>query len=182
MRPVESFVGQPVRSLQTMLRVIGSDDNIQEMPVPDGIYGEQTKRAVSQFQRNRGIPVTGIVDLNTWERILAEYQPALVRTAPAEPLQLILNPGAVFRLGDESLYLYIIQSILLAFSEVYSSVSAPSLNGILDDITAQSVASFQYLNNLPQTGDVDKVTWQYLAKHYPMAVNHTESLNRQDTI
>lgn len=179
MRPVESFIGQPVRSLQTMLRVIGNDDNIQQTPVPDGIYGEQTKQAVNQFQRNRGIPVTGIVDQNTWERIVAEYQLALVRTLPAEPLQIILNPGAVLRLGDESLNLYIIQSILLALSKVYGSVSAPSMTGILDEITAQSIASFQFLSNLPQTGEVDKLTWKYLAKIYPLAVNQMESENRQ---
>ena len=51
MRPPESFVVQPVRSLQTMLRVISG--RYTELPtiIPDGIYGPQTMTAVTAFQR-----------------------------------------------------------------------------------------------------------------------------------
>ena len=42
MRPNESFVGQPVRSLQTMLRVIAELDENQPSVVPDSIYGPNT--------------------------------------------------------------------------------------------------------------------------------------------
>jgi len=54
MRPGESFVGQNVRSLQTMLRVIAQTEDAQPSLIPDGIYGPQTVSAVSAFQRNRG--------------------------------------------------------------------------------------------------------------------------------
>ena len=56
MRPAESFIAQPVRSLQTMLRVIAQEDNRQPSVIPDGIYGNQTTAAIAAFQRNRGIP------------------------------------------------------------------------------------------------------------------------------
>ena len=79
MRPPESFVGQPIRSLQTMLRVIAEDDKGYITVVPDGIYGSTTMQAVSSFQRQHGLPVTGITDQATWETIEAENQPALVR-------------------------------------------------------------------------------------------------------
>ena len=72
MRPNESFVGQPVRSLQTMLRVIGQDSGQEITLIPDGFYGNNTRDAVSEFQRNRGIPTTGVADENTWQRIVAE--------------------------------------------------------------------------------------------------------------
>ena len=58
MRPAESFVRQPVRSLQTMLRVLAEDDDELLTLVPDGIYGPQTRQAVTAFQRKYGIPVT----------------------------------------------------------------------------------------------------------------------------
>lgn len=58
MRPLSSFVGQPIRSLQTMLRVIAEDDPSHLRIVPDGIYGPETTAAVSTFQRNHGLPVT----------------------------------------------------------------------------------------------------------------------------
>ena len=47
MRPPESFIEQPVRSLQTMLRVIAEDDDRFPTVVPDGIYGPTTMQAVS---------------------------------------------------------------------------------------------------------------------------------------
>ena len=50
MRPGESFVSQPVRSLQTMLRVLAEDDEELLALIPDGIYGSQTRQAVSAFQ------------------------------------------------------------------------------------------------------------------------------------
>ena len=51
MRPKESFVGQPIRSLQTMLRVLAEDDRTLPTVVPDGIYGPETITAISAFQR-----------------------------------------------------------------------------------------------------------------------------------
>ena len=78
MRPPESFVGQPIRSLQTMLRVIAENDPTHVRLVPDGIYGPETTRAVSVFQRNHGLPVTGVTNQATWEAVVAVYEPALV--------------------------------------------------------------------------------------------------------
>ena len=179
MRPNESFVAQPVRSLQTMLRVLSEDDDSLLSLIPDGIYGNQTHQAVSQFQRKYGIAVTGMVDQPTWERIVAEYRPALVRLGPAEPLQLILNPNQVIRKGQSHPYLFLIQGMLVALSDAYGSITAPPLTGILDAPTADALESFQYLNALPQTGEVDKITWKHLALHYPLAVNHLLSENRR---
>ena len=73
MRPSESFVGQPIRSLQTMLRVISEYNGSVPTLIPDGIYGNETRDAVIAFQRNNGLPVTGITDQQTWEKISAQY-------------------------------------------------------------------------------------------------------------
>lgn len=178
MRPPESFIGQPVRSLQTMLRVIGEDDGQDRTVIPDGFYGNQTQDAVSQFQRNRGLPSTGVADENTWQRIVAEYPDALTRIGPAEPLQLILNPGQIIRIGEFHPYIFLIQAMLTALEEAYSSIPAPPITGVLDMPTADSISTFQQLSQLPQTGEVDKVTWKHLALHYPLSVNRNYSHNR----
>ena len=47
MRPAESFVSQPVRSLQTMLRTLAEHDSRYETVVPDGVYSSQTMSAVA---------------------------------------------------------------------------------------------------------------------------------------
>lgn len=171
MRPNESFVSQPVRSLQTMLRVLGEDDPGLKNLIPDGFYGDQTRNAVYHFQRSRGIPPTGVVDQNTWDRIVAEYDPALTRLAPAEPLQIILEPGQVIHKGEESTYLYVIQAVLLTLAENYESIQSPEVTGILDAPTSDAIAAFQYLSGLPQTGELDKVTWKHMARHYTLAAN-----------
>ena len=171
MRPAESFVGQPIRSLQTMLRVIAEDDPSHIRIIPDGIYGPETMSAVSLFQRKHGLQVTGITDQPTWEAIVAAYEPALIRIDEAQSVDIILNPGQVIRRGERHPHVHLIQGMLAVLSDVYDSVSRPSFTGILDGPTSQSLSSFQYLNGLPMTGELDKYTWKHLALHYPLAAN-----------
>ena len=75
MRPDESFVSQPIRSLQTMLRVLAEHDDRFQTVVPDGVYSPQTRNAVAQFQRIHGLPITGVTDQTTWEEIVRRYEP-----------------------------------------------------------------------------------------------------------
>lgn len=171
MRPTESFVGQPIRSLQTMLRVIAEDDPTHITLVPDGIYGPETVRAVSVFQRKHGLSVTGITDMETWEKIVSEYEPALVRVDEAEALHIILNPGQVVRKGESHPHIYLVQAILAVLAQVYDSIPLPGMTGTLDEATADSLAAFQFLSGLPATGHLDKNTWKHLARQYPLASN-----------
>ena len=171
MRPGESFVGQPIRSLQTMLRVIAEQDPSHETLVPDGIYGPATVSAVAVFQRKHGLPVTGITDQNTWDAIHASYEPALIAISEAEPLNIILNANQVIRRGERHPHLYLVQGMLMLLADVYESIGRPSMSGILDEMTADSLASFQSLNGLPMTGQLDKRTWKHLVLHYTLAAN-----------
>lgn len=171
MRPDESFIQQPVRALQTMLRVLSERDRNHPTVVPDGIYGQTTTNAVAAFQQMHGLPVTGITDQDTWDKIVAEYDIALIHVDEAEPIELILNPNEILRRGDESPYLYVVQALLIVLSETYASIPRPQSTGILDDRTADSLAYFQELNRLPMTGELDKVTWKHLAHHFPLAAN-----------
>ena len=171
MRPPESFVGQPIRSLQTMLRVIAEDDSRHTTVIPDGIYGPETMTAVSNFQRIHGLPVTGITDQPTWETIVAVYEPAQIRSGEAQALEIILSPGQVIRKGERNPNVALVQSMLIVLSERYQSISPPNVTGILDDITQDALASFQALSKLPMTGNLDKVTWKHLALQYPLAAN-----------
>lgn len=171
MRPPESFIGQPIRSLQTMLRVIAEDDPSHVRIVPDGIYGPETMAAVSTFQRMHGLPVTGVTDQTTWETIVAVYNPALIRIDAAQPLDIILNPGQVIRKGERNPHIYLVQGMLMVLSEVYKSIGTPSQTGILDEPTADSISSFQALSGLPMTGNLDKHTWKHLVLQYPLAAN-----------
>ncbi len=155
MRPPESFIEQPVRSLQTMLRVLAEDDRRLPTVVPDGIYGPNTMNAVAAFQRRAGIPVTGIADQFTWEQIVAAYEPALISVNKAESIEIVMDPGQVFKLGDSSPYLYLLQSMLTQLSLDHPGIPMPTHIGTIDESTAAALAGFQALANLPVTGELD---------------------------
>lgn len=173
MRPGESFIEQPVRSLQTMLRVIAEDDPRIPTVVPDGIYGPSTMNSVTAFQRIYSLPLTGITDQTTWDKIVEIYEPALVRIDKAEPIEIIMNPGEIFRIGDSNAYIYLLQSILIQLANDNPSISPPDHTGVFDDPTSEALAAFQFLAGLQPTGELDKNTWKYLAKHF------TSSASRQ---
>ena len=177
MRPNESFVGQSVRSLQTMLRVIAENDELQPSVIPDGIYGPQTATAVSTFQRRNGLPITGVADQDTWEQIVSSYEPALVAVGPVQPIEIILEPGQIIRQGDSNPNIYLVQAILTVLSKTYGSITAPEVTGILDIPTSNALSEFQVLALLPSTGELDRETWRHLALHYPMATIVTNQKN-----
>ena len=171
MRPPESFIGQPIRSLQTMLRVIAENDPSHKTLVPDGIYGPETVRAVSIFQKKHGLPVTGVTDQATWEAVVAVYEPALIEQDEAYPLYIILNPGQVIRKGERSPHIYLVQAMLAVLDDAYASVGTPGMNGLLDEATSDALAAFQALSGLPMTGNLDKHTWKHLVIQYVLAAN-----------
>ena len=177
MKPGESFVRQPVRSLQTMLRVLAEDDSSLPTVVPDGIYGPTTMQAVSTFQRKYGLPVTGAVNQQTWEHIINAYEPALVRVDVAEPIEIILEPGQVFRRGDSSPYIYLLQAMLTQLSNDHPTIERPGFSGVIDSDTAVSIMGFQKLAGLTETGEFDKITWKHLVLQYTLNANH-DSRNR----
>ncbi len=176
MRPPESFIEQPIRSLQTMLRAIAEDDMTLPTVIPDGIYGQQTISAVNAFQRRNGIPSTGVTDQATWEAIVEAYEEALIRIHRAAPIEIIMDPGQVYQLGDSSPYLYLLQSMLLYLSLQLPGLNAPSHNGVLDSPTAEALAAFQLLAGLPPTGELDKKTWKYLVNQFTLAANREEGM------
>ena len=177
MRPGESFVGQPVRSLQTMLRVIAEDDPSLPTVIPDGIYGPSTMIAVTAFQRREGIPVTGITDEYTWDQVVAAYEPALIRVGKAEPIEILLEPGQIIVFGESNPYVFLLQGMLAQLSKDHDTILAPSFSGILDNETAASLRGFQNLAGLSPTGTLDKISWKHLVRQFTLnALQHSQSV------
>ena len=58
----EDYINRPVRSLQTMLRVLSTIFPALLNVNPDGIYGEGTKRAVLAFKKEKGLRYDESVD------------------------------------------------------------------------------------------------------------------------
>lgn len=172
MRPNESFIEQPVRSLQTMLRILAQDDPKYVAVVPDGIYGPATTQAVAAFQRQNELSATGAADQNTWDAIVAEYEAALVRVGKAEPIEILLEPGQILRHSDNGPYVYLLQSILIYLSQDHVAIRTPVHTGIFDDETRSALRDFQKITDLPETGELDRLTWKYLVRHFTANAHH----------
>ena len=181
MRPSESFLNQPIRDLQTMLRVLAKHRGDPAALIPDGIYGETTMQAVSDFQKLHGLPPTGAADNETWKAILKAYQPARTDLIPAQPLYIQLNAGEVIGSGQENPNIYLIQAMLEVLSQAYQSVSSPGFSGILDEKTEKSIVSFQILCRLEPDGKLNKITWKNLVLQYPLAAGFSRPLREESS-
>ncbi len=176
MKPEESFVGQPIRSLQTMLRTIAQVTPARFVPEADGVYAQRTADAVAEFQRRNGLNPTGVTDQNTWDRIVREYEPARVETEKAQPVQITLNPGQEIGPGEEHHILYLVQTMLMTLGLLLEGFPAVEHTGILDPETERAILAFQLQSGLRPTGKIDKQTWKALALQYALV---SDELSRQ---
>ncbi len=65
--------GEKVRQVQEQLDQIATVYSNIPRITADGIYGERTKEAVTEFQRTFDLPATGIIDFRTWYKISQIY-------------------------------------------------------------------------------------------------------------
>lgn len=161
------YRGQGAADLQYFLRFIGTFNPAVETPVIDGIFGPATEQAVISFQREYGLPRTGVVDLQTWEAIYSVYQ-GLIQSLPAgyfsdstEPY-----PGFPVRLGSRGEEVRRIQNYLNVISEAYPQIPKLEADGIFGPATQAAVLAFQSLFGLTPDGTVALLTYNRIAELY----------------
>lgn len=164
-----TFLGRPVRCLQTMLRTISR--MLPQIPtvIPDGIYGEATMRAVTALQRYAHLPATGVVDQATWDEIVAMFYDACEHIMAPQPLEITMQPGQRIEPGEENLHMYLIEAMFKALSHIYCNVPEVEINGKNDGSCEGAIKWLQGLSELPQTGCMDRRTWRYLTGLYRLA-------------
>ena len=169
MRSQEAYLGNSVLSLQTMLRQI-SDFDIGILPVvPDGFFGASTHASVRSFQEANGLPVTGEVNGRTWDALVSAWEILLPeRMQPrTEPLWF---PGQSVQPGERNIHLYLVQAMLLALAQYYPELSPPPVDGILNTKTQQALRWIQSKAGLPQTGNLNTLTWHTLNNLYRITI------------
>ena len=115
------LIGQPVRSLQTMLRTISFAYPFLPRLTPDGIFGERTLEAVMLFQREFFPPVTGQVNQATWDAIVSLYHQVVSRLTPL-PTRSFPSPEFSVAPGEASVHLNLVQSMFCGLSRVLNGV------------------------------------------------------------
>ena len=162
----EDYINRPVRSLQTMLRVLSTIFPALLNVNPDGIYGDATCAAVAAFQTFSGLTATGIADHETWNALAGCY----LRHAPSvlPPLRQIARRASPAP-GERNLHVYLVQAMLQALGQCYANSDPPAVTGVLDASTQRAVRSLQALFGHEQTGVIDHRFWAYLTRLYTLS-------------
>lgn len=103
----------PIRSLQSMLRLLQRHAGKPTTVVPDGIFGPETARAVREFQQQNGLPSAGRPTLRRGTPLWmprARRTPTMAGRAAATAF----SAGANHLPGEQNMHLYLAQGMLLA--------------------------------------------------------------------
>lgn len=152
--------GVDVEALQYYLAFIGYFyPYLPPIPIT-GYFGELTRDAVFAFQANYGLPVTGVVDANVFNRIEQVYRnavselPANYQSAIGEPY-----PGRFLTEGDRGESVYIIQGYLNKIGKNVDSIPVIAADGIFGPRTKAAVIALQQYLGIEETGAIGPVEW-----------------------
>lgn len=168
-RTLEPIVGEPVRSLQTFLRKISYSREIPTV-VPDGIFGQQTKTAVEEFQKLYGLEVTGEADFDTWNKIVDVFDEVTLETAPPRRLLIFPEEEHIIDIGGEDEFLYVIQGAMKVISDNVENVPGLDITGVHDDNSVEAAKSIQRIAGIPEDGIINKNTVNAITDVYEFYV------------
>ena len=162
--------GDKVYILQFLLATLAEFyPNIPPINDIDGYFGESTKNAVISFQRNNGLPETGIVNAVTWDEIYRDFD-GIVRVSIASDSPQRISaapfPGTTLKLGSRGEAVTQLQQYLNNIALVYTQISPVRVTGVYSRETMTSVSQYQRYFNIPVTGEVDRTTWNSIISIY----------------
>lgn len=142
--------GPAVRRLQTLLANAGVNPG-----VVDGDFGPRTEAAVRTFQSQKGLAVTGVVNVATWTALGVNCGVVPGPVPPTPPPQEFHCP--VLRLGAVGPSVRLLQRLLKEKGFFNATV-----DGDFGGRTQRAVREFQRSQGLSVTGVVDAETWRAL--------------------
>ena len=165
--------GADVAQLQTMLNQVARDyPAIPTIDEVDGIFDRQTEESVRRFQEIFGLAVDGVVGKTTWYRLVYLYVGIrdLAELVSEGQLDfqdslLQLDDGRL-SLGSRGGGVRVLQYLLQVLSSFYPEVPGPEQDGVYGEETRQAVLAFQRASGLPETGEVDRATWEAIYQAY----------------
>ena len=154
--------GSEVEQVQFWLNALSLYDSSLAVSV-DGVYGPVTQRAVQNYQRLRGLTVDGKVGRLTWDALYADYLSAQSDASGRLPTQY---PGSPIQEGDRGTNVKLVQFYLRMAATLYTSLTAPTVDGIFGSGTRSAVIAFQRYFGLTADGIVGRATWNKLTEVY----------------
>ena len=167
--------GNSVQQLQFWLQQLSEfNPDLPDLSV-DGTFGSGTEAAVRAFQRKYGLMEDGVVGRLTWDAIYAQYQ----------SLQSDINqsangyPGSPLRSGSRGDSVRKVQFWLRIIASNYSSITAPTVDGVFGSGTEAAVRAFQREFGLTADGVVGPATWQKMYEIYGDVTNQLLAPNQR---
>lgn len=163
--------GEEVRQLQLRLNRIGQNyPTITNIPETNGIFGVQTERAVRDFQRIFNLEEDGVVGKATWYKIINVYNGVKrlseLNSEGISPEEVRRQFETVLQRGSYGVGVGSLQALLDALGGSIPELPPLSVDLIFGPQTEEAVRTFQSLYGLPETGEVDRATWNALLGAY----------------
>lgn len=156
-----------VQAVQYFLNVLSAYYNTIPSVDISGVLDTQTRVSIIEFQKTVGLPVTGIIDEQTWNAMYDRVV-GILETLPPSAIALpsLLWPGEVYQVGSEGPNVYLIQQYLSYISSVLEGIPPADPDGIYGPQTEQAVREFQEYFGIDVTGVVDRYTWNRIVLIY----------------
>ena len=167
----EGDTGRDVELIQRRLNRISTNfPGIPKIYPQDGFFDSSTTDAVRKFQEVFGLDVDGLVGRATWNQIQFIYNAVKkLYTVSSEGLRITdLSTRYTDTLteGSSGEGVLTVQYYLSYISLFVPSVIEAAFDGSYGPATANAVRSFQRTYGLPETGVVDRATWDRMEQVY----------------
>lgn len=164
----EGIEGDGVLVLQYYLDYIANYVPTVRTVTIDGSFGPVTKEAVISFQRTYGLPITGVVNRLTWNKIQEIYY-SQVQNIPYifSEGEIIPYPGRILRTGIEGNDVRVLQEYLAFISKKNPEIPTITADGKYGAATEAAVRAFIRSYGLADTnGRVNATVWDAIASIY----------------
>ena len=133
------MLANPVSSLQYMLRQLSATYQFLPQLVVDGVFGERTLEAVMRFQREAGLPVTGIVDQATWDAIRDAWLAQQAKTGYSRATRIFPSEGVQVHEGETKEYLIVPQTMFNILAKQFEGITPCEADGCNGPVSADNI-------------------------------------------
>ncbi len=152
-----------VRLIQYYLAVIGYFDDQIPFIQTTGTFDQNTQNAVLAFQRQYGLPETGVIDQETWNEIERVYDNT-INSLPSEVVSASdeIFPGRYLSYGIQGEDVRTLQQLINTAAAKDPSIPTVGITGTFDDATDNAVRFLQAQRGIPVNGVVGPILWDYI--------------------
>lgn len=175
----EGDTGRDVELIQRKLnRISANFPGIPKIYPADGFFDQSTTDAVRKFQEVFDLDVDGLVGRATWNQIQAIYNAVKklysVNSEGLRVTDVSTRFTSTLEEGSSGDGVLSIQYYLSYIALFVPSVIAANMDGSFGPATTNAVKSFQRTYGLPETGVVDRATWDRMETVYFGIVNEID--------